>query len=302
MKGGNVIMLLALRALRETGALDRLQISVVLSGDEENAGSPLALARRDLVHAAEAADIAIGFEDGAGDPRMAVVSRRSASSWMLRTSGKPSHSSQIFRSEIGSGAIFEAARILQSFRDSLAREPYLTFNPGVIVGGTSAVLDSRTSRGTAFGKNNVVAESTLVSGDLRALSIEQRERAKALMQRIAAAHLPHGGAELKFNDMYPPLAPADGNRRLLAMFDRASQDLGFGAVSAVDPARAGAADVSFTEGHIEMAMDGVGLMGEGGHTVEETADLRTLGSQAKRMAVMLGRLAGRSMAEVRREH
>ena len=302
MKGGNVIMLLALRALHETGALDRLQISVVLSGDEENAGSPLALARRDLVHAAEAADIAIGFEDGAGDPRMAVVSRRSASSWMLRTSGKPSHSSQIFRSEIGSGAIFEAARILQSFRDSLAREPYLTFNPGVIVGGTSAVLDSRTSRGTAFGKNNVVAESTLVSGDLRALSIEQRERAKALMQRIAAAHLPHGGAELKFNDMYPPLAPADGNRRLLAMFDRASQDLGFGAVSAVDPARAGAADVSFTEGHIEMAMDGVGLMGEGGHTVEETADLRTLGSQAKRMAVMLGRLAGRSMAEVRREH
>ncbi len=299
MKGGNIVMLLALRALRETGALDRLQITVVLSGDEENAGSPLTLARRDLVAAAMAADIAIGFEDGAGDPRMAVVSRRSASSWTLRTSGKPSHSSQIFRPDIGSGAIFEAARILQSFRDSLTREPYLTFNPGVIVGGTSASLESRSGRGTAFGKNNVIAESTLVSGDLRALSIEQRERAKAVMQRIAAAHLPQGGAELRFNDMYPPLAPAEGNRRLLAMFDRASQDLGFGTVSAVDPARAGAADVSFTEGHVEMAMDGVGLMGGGGHTVEETADLRTLGSQAKRMAVTLGRLAGRSMAEVR---
>ncbi len=291
MKGGNIVMLLALRALRETGALNRLRISVVLSGDEENAGAPLALARRDLIAAATAADIAIGFEDGAGDPRTAVVSRRGASSWMLRTSGKPYHSSQIFRSDIGSGAIFEAARILASFRDSLANEPYLTFNPGIIVGGTSTSLDSRSSRGTAFGKNNVIAESTLVSGDLRALSIDQRERAKAAMRRIAAAHLPHGGADLQFNDAYPPLAPAEGNRRLLAMFDRASRDLGFGPVVAVDPARAGAADVSFTEGLVEMAMDGVGLMGEGGHTVNETADLWTLAIQAKRMAVTLGRLS-----------
>ena len=291
MKGGNIVMLLALRALRETGVLNRLRISVVLSGDEENAGAPLALARRDLIAAATAADIAIGFEDGAGDPRTAVVSRRGASSWMLRTSGKPYHSSQIFRSDIGSGAIFEAARILASFRDSLANEPYLTFNPGIVVGGTSVSLDTRSSRGTAFGKNNVVAESTLVSGDLRALSIEQRDRAKAVMQRIAAAHLPHGGADLQFTDAYPPLAPAEGNRRLLAMFDRASRDLGFGPVVAVDPARAGAADVSFTEGLVEMAMDGVGLMGEGGHTVNETADLRTLAIQAKRMAVTLGRLS-----------
>jgi glutamate carboxypeptidase len=41
-----------------------------------------------------------------------------------------------------------------------------------------------------------------------------------------------------------------------------------------------------------MAIDGVGLMGSGGHTVEETADLRTLPMQAKRAAVTLARLAG----------
>jgi glutamate carboxypeptidase len=58
----------------------------------------------------------------------------------------------------------------------------------------------------------------------------------------------------------------------------------------VDPARAGAADVSFTAGLVEMAMDGVGLMGDGGHTVDETADLRTFPVQAKRMAVLLWRL------------
>jgi glutamate carboxypeptidase len=284
-------MLLALRALRDAGALERLQFTVVLTGDEEKAGTPLALARADLIAAATAADIAIGFEDGAGDPRTAVISRRSSSGWVLRTSGRPAHSSQIFRADIGSGAIYETARILTAFRDSLSGEPYLTFNPGVILGGTSARLDLQESRGTAFGKSNVIAESTLVTGDLRALSIEQRERAKATMRRIAGAHLPHTGADIQFEDSYPPLAPSEGNRRLLTIFDRASQDLGFGPVNAVDPARAGAADVSFTSGLVDMAMDGVGLMGDGGHTVNETADLGTLAIQAKRMAVTLSRLA-----------
>jgi len=290
MKGGNAVMLLALRALREAGALDRLAVTVILTGDEEKAGAPLALARRDLIAAAEWADVAIGFEDGAGDPRTAVVARRGATSWVLRTAGRPAHSSQIFREGVGSGAIYEAARILTAFRDSLV-QPYLTFNPGVILGGTAIAFDREASRGTAFGKTNVIAESTAVAGDLRALSIEQRDDAKATMSRIVADHLPQTGAEIVFSDGYPPLAPSEGNQRLLAMYDQASRDLGFGAVAPVDPSRAGAADVSFTEGLVEMALDGVGLMGDGGHTVAETADLRTLPSQAKRMAVMLARLA-----------
>jgi glutamate carboxypeptidase len=111
------------------------------------------------------------------------------------------------------------------------------------------------------------------------------------MKRIVARHLPRTSATIAFDDGYPPLSPAAGNRRLLALYDRASQDLGCGPVEAVDPARAGAADVSFTEGRVEMALDGVGLMGSGGHTVEETADLRTLPSQAKRAAVLLWRLS-----------
>jgi len=291
MKGGDVIMLMALGALKDAGALDRLSVTVVLTGDEERAGDPHELARRDLVEAAKAADIAIAFEDGDGDPRTAVVARRGASGWTLRVQGKPAHSSQVFRDDIGYGAIFETARILDAFREQLVGEEYLTFNPGVIVGGTTIDYDSATTSGTAFGKSNVIAESTLVAGDLRALSIDQREKAKTTMQKIVADHLPYTDAELTFSDGYPPLAPTDGNRKLLAMFDQASRDLGFGPVKAVDPARAGAADVSFTAGYVDMVMDGVGLMGDGGHTVHETADLRTLPIQAKRMAVLLWRLA-----------
>jgi glutamate carboxypeptidase len=291
MKGGIVVLLTALGALQKSGLLDELSFSVVLTGDEEKCGEPIALARRDLLAAAERADVAIGFEDGAGDPRTAVIARRSASTWELRTRGRPAHSSQIFREENGAGAVFEAARILDAFHDELAGEEYLTFNPGVILGGSSVAFDPDRTRGEAAGKVNVIAESAVVAGDLRALSTEQRERAKDAMRRIAADNGARTSAEIVFEDLYPPLAPTDGNRRLLALFDEASRDLGFGPVEAVDPSRAGAADISFTAGLVEMALDGIGLMGTGGHTVEETADLRTLPMQAKRVAVLLHRLA-----------
>lgn len=293
MKGGIGVMLVALGALADARALDRVSVRVVLTGDEEKPGAPIELARRDLVEAADWADVAIGFEDGDGDPRTAVVARRGSSSWLLRTSGVPYHSSQIFHPDVGVGAIFEAARILTAFRDSLAGEPFLTFNPGAIVGGTAVSFDRDSSRGTAFGKTNVVAESTVVAGDLRALAPEQLERARATMRRIVAAHAPRAGASIEFFDSYPPLPPAAGNRRLLAIVDAASRDLGHGPVVEVDPAKAGAADVSFAAGRVAMAIDGLGLMGSGGHTVRETADLRTFASQARRIAVTLLRLPAR---------
>jgi len=290
MKGGNVVMLLALRGLREAGLLDQMQITVVLDGDEENAGDPVPRARAEITAAAEWADIAIGFEDGPGDPRTAVIGRRGSSSWLLRTSGTPFHSSQIFRPNVGSGAIFEAARILTAFHDSLSSEPNLTFNPGTIVGGTRTTFDVEQNRGTAFGKTNVVAESAVVAGDLRTLTPEQLRRSQETMRRLVARHYPRTGAEISFEDRYPPLAPTDGNRRLLALFDQASRDVGAGPMTAADPARAGAADISFTAGLVDMAVDGFGLLGSGGHTVDETADLRTLPVQARRVAVVLARL------------
>ncbi|TMQ72625.1 MAG: M20 family metallopeptidase, partial [Candidatus Eisenbacteria bacterium] len=61
MKGGDVIVLMALGALADARRLDRLSIRVVLMGDEEKSGAPLTLARRDLFAAADWADVAIGF-------------------------------------------------------------------------------------------------------------------------------------------------------------------------------------------------------------------------------------------------
>jgi glutamate carboxypeptidase len=300
MKGGDVVMLLALRALHDTGELDRLRVSVVLNGDEESPGRPIEAARAALVEAARGATAALGFEDGDGDPRHVIVSRRGSTGWTLSVSGTPSHSSQVFTPDVGIGAIFETARILERFRDSLAFEPYLTFNPGLVLGGTSLTHEQAAARGTAFGKSNVVAETTLVTGDLRALTLEQREHARAVMERIVADGSTRTSASIVFDDSYPPLAPTDGNRKLLAMIDQASRDLGLGALTPVDPARAGAADVSFLAGQVPMVVDAMGLKGGGGHTVLETARLRTLAVQAKRVAVTLSRLARQERATAKR--
>ena len=290
MKGGNVIIVQALKALQSIGALKSINIVVLMTGDEEDAGEPLALARAALVGAAKGAAAAIGFEDGPGKPETAVISRRGTTTWTLRVKGQPAHSSQIFRSDIGAGAIFEAARVLNAFREKLSTEPHLTFNPGTIVGGTTVEHDPVQTRGTAFGKTNVIAEHAIVQGDMRTLSPEQLAGAKKAMEAIVKTSLPHTEATITFEDGYPPLAPTDGNRKLLAMYDQASQDVGAGAVTAVDPDRAGAADVSFVATEVKMVLDGIGLMGRDDHTVKETADLQTLPSQTKRAAIFLLRL------------
>lgn len=297
MKGGDVIIVYALRALADAGLLNDMSVTVVMTGDEEKAGSPLDLARAVLVEAAEDADIAVAFENGDGDPTTAVVARRGSTSWRLEVRGHQAHSSQVFQPHVGAGAIYEAARILKGFYEGLDHFENLTFNPGVMLGGTEVAFDGEQARGTAFGKNNVVARTAVVTGDLRAVSMEQLEQARARMREIVAAHLPVTDAELTFADGYPPLAPTEGNYRLLALYDQVSRDLGLGPVEAVDPRNAGAADVSFTAGLVDMALDGIGMMGADDHSPQETAHLPTLLSQTRRAAVLLHRLSRRDATD-----
>ena len=294
MKGGDVIALYALRALEETGALDSMHVVVVYDGDEEDAGAPISAARHTLIDAAHGATAALGFEDGAGDPRTAVISRRGDISWTLTTTGHTAHSSQIFTTEYGAGAVYEAARVLDAFYTKLSTERFLTFNPGVVVGGTAVSLDSTLSAGTAAGKTNVVADTMVVAGDLRTLSPAQLAHAEQVMQSIVRHNLPGTTAHLVFADGYPPMAPTAGNKRLLAMYDRASRDLGSGPVVAVDPSRAGAADVSFVANEVPMAIDALGLSGHDDHSPQETADLRMLPVQTKRAAILMYRLTAQT--------
>jgi glutamate carboxypeptidase len=295
MKGGDVIIIYSLEALKQAGLLKDMNIIVVMTGDEELSGRPLELARAELIEAAKKADIALGFEDGDSDPKTGVVSRRSSSGWELNVTGIPAHSSQIFTASIGAGAIYETSRILTGFYERLSGEKDLTFNPGMILGGNEITRDNLLDGGSAFGKGNIVSKQAVVTGDIRAISPEQLKKAQTIMQEVVQAHLPQTNATLTFDEGYPPLAPTDGNFQLLGYYNKVSEDLGLGKVTAVNPRDAGAADISFTAGYVDMAIDGLGLFGGHGHTDKEYANLNWLPRQTKRTTLLMYRLTQSSV-------
>jgi len=297
MKGGNTIIISALRTLKKLNLLDNVSIKVLLTGDEESSGRPLSLSKKAIVDGAIWADIALGFENGDNNINTGMASRRGYTGWTLNVTGKPAHSSQIFNEEVGYGAIYETARILEAFRAQLEQEENLTFNPGMIVGGTSIDFDLAKSSGSAFGKSNVIAQKAKVKGDLRALSNKQLTSAKQTMQSIVKNNLNHTKAELIFEVGYPPMALTMGNLSLLAQYSQVSQDLGYNVVKAANPRKAGAADISFAAEHVDMSLDGLGLMGSGAHTKNEVADLTTLNKNIEKTAILIYRLAKQKAKE-----
>ena len=291
MKDGNVVIIYALKALKEIGALDNLSVTIAYTGDEEKAGRPLSISRKDLIEAGKWADIALGFEGAvtSNGSDWATIARRSSSSWTLEVTGKQAHSSGIFNDSVGAGAINETARILNSFYGEVRGEYGLTFNAGTIQGGTTVDYDPSQNRGATFGKTNVVPSLTVVHGGIRALSGEQLQGAKARMMAIVDNHLPKTSATITFSDGYPPMAPTDGNRNLAAKLSAVNEALGRGPMQIWDPLRRGAADISFVAPYTD-ALAGMGALGKGSHSPNESLELDSVGLAIKRAAILIYRL------------
>ena len=286
MKGGDVIILFALKALQAAGALKDMNITVVFTGDEEHPGDPLSVTRKDLIDAAKRTDIALAFEGG--NRSDATTARRGASSWRVTATGRQAHSAGVFGGA-GYGAIYELARIVNEFRVQLVGEQYLTFNVGTILGGTDVEYDTVGIKGTAASKLNIIAKAAVAHGDLRFISEEQKEKTRAKMREIVAKHLPGTDAKITFLDEYPAMSPTAGNARILAAYDTASQALGYGPVRALDPGARGAGDISFVAPLID-GLDGLGALGTGAHAPEERVNLNALRMQTERAALLLERL------------
>ena len=287
MKGGDVIVVEALRALYATGALKGRQVIVVFTGDEEDTGAPQSESRKALFEAAAKSDVALAFEGAVSG--MAVVGRRGIGSWRLHVTGEQAHSAGIFREGSGYGAIFETARILDRFRVDLP-EQYLTYNPSVMAGGTNVVFDTAASSGTATGKINVIPREAYVAGDIRFMTTGQFDATRAKMQSIVADSLPGTSASIEFEIEYPSMAPTDGNRDVLALLDAVSRDLGAGPIVAQDPGERGAGDISFVCTGRLACLDGLGAMGENDHAPGEYVQTPSLPMLTRRAALLMYRL------------
>lgn len=294
-KGGMVVMLMALKAMKAAGTLAKANIEIVLTGDEEDSGDPIDVARADLVAAGKRADVALDFEglviENGGD--MGSIARRSSNTWTLTATGKAGHSSGIFGEGVGDGAIYELTRIIATFRKELP-EQNLTFNVGLIAGGQTATFDSDGVRATATGKSNIIPGIAMARGDFRTLSEDQTKRVKDKMTAIVAAHAPLTDARIVFETGgYPAMAPTDGNRAILTALNGVNADLKLPEMPALDPLKRGAGDISFVANDVS-GIAGLGPSSRGDHAPGETVDLASFKRQAKRAAILMSRLSAQT--------
>jgi glutamate carboxypeptidase len=289
MKGGDVVVIMALQALEQAGLLKNTDITAYFTGDEEHAGYPREVTRGDFINRAKQADIALAFE-GANGLNSVATGRRGASGWRLDVTGKTGHSSGVFTPGAGYGAIYEAARILNQFRETLSTEKYLTFNPGIIIGGSDITYDEATSKGAAIAKTNIISPAVTVTGDLRFLTEDQKDRARVKMKEIVAQNLAQTSAKISFVDGIPSMAPTEGNNQVLSVINSISMDMGVGATVAGDPGSRGAGDISYVAAYVD-CIDGLGASGRGAHAPGETIHLNQLPFLIKRAALTIYRLS-----------
>jgi len=289
-KGGDAVIVAALRAMQAAGTLKNANITVFLTGDEEDAGRPLAISRRDLIAEGKRADAALDFEDLAvhDGNDMGSTARRSAGSWTVTVTGHAAHSAGVGADDYG--AIYDLARIIDQFRRELP-EDKLTYNVGLIGGGQTATLEADKIRLEATGKTNIIAAAAVARGDLRAISQDQIDRVEAKMRAIVAQPLAGAHAEISFDpDIYPPMPPTEGNRAILAELNGVNRDMGLPEMGELDPADRGAGDISFVAAEVS-GLAGLGPSSSGSHTARETVDIPSIFKQAKRAAILMSRMA-----------
>ncbi len=283
MKGGDMVLLAALKVLKDNDLLDNTNLTVYFTGDEESSGKPTSISRKDFIERAKQTEIALAFETAVGLNTVATA-RRGSSGWKLNVKGIMGHSSTVFSQQAGFGAIYEAARILNDFREKLSQEKYLTFNPGLIVGG-SEISDNK----EAIGKDNIISPRVTVTGDLRFLTETQKENARVKMKEIVAQNLNKTKAEIIFQDGIPSMEPTAENEKVLATLNQVSLDLGFGEVKAGDPGSRGAGDISYIAKYVA-CLDGLGASGRGAHAPGETMNMKEFPKLIQRTAILIYRL------------
>jgi glutamate carboxypeptidase len=262
MKAGIVMMVFALRALRDAQR-DRRPVIVVLDTDEEvgsETGRPIieAAAREcEAVLVLEPAQTLLGH---------LKTSRKGVGDVTIHVRGRASHAGVDF--EKGHSAVLELARQLLEVARFTDSSRGITVNPGVIRGGT---------------RTNVVAAEAVAEVDIR---VARAADAKELEQKFAALKPfdPQCSIEVTGGLNRPPMERTDGTVRLFAIAREQARALGF----ALDEASTGGgSDGNFTSALGIPTLDGLGAVGEGAHAANESILLAELPRRTALLACLL---------------
>jgi glutamate carboxypeptidase len=269
MKGGLVVGIFALRALRQAGLLDRIAVRGIVVGDEE-VGSPAS--QPITVEKVRGAAAALGLESGRGGD-LVVTRRKGIASLDARASGVAAHSGGDH--EKGRNAIWALARFVDRIQGFTDYGRGVTVSVGRIEGGTT---------------RNTVPAQARCEVDVRFLAPADGDEVLARIDEAARAAAVEGTRiEVLRPGSRPALVRTDASAALAAEYGECQREAGLGSGEA--PLSGGGSDASVTGAAGVPSIDGLGPRGAGFHTHDEYIELGSLVPKAGALVRFLARRA-----------
>jgi glutamate carboxypeptidase len=264
MKGGTFAALEAVRALIAAGIETPLPVSVLLTSDEE-IGSP---GTRPLIEAEARRHRAILVPEPAINGNGVVTGRYAIARYNLTAQGRPSHAGASLKK--GRSAIREMAGRILAIEDMTGDD--CTFSVGVVHGGQWVNCVSTTCRAEALSM---------------AKRQEDLDRGKARMLALTELREDGTGFTVDMGVVRPVWEPDEGTMALFALAEEVATELG---MTITHGSSGGGSDGNFTGAMGLPTLDGLGLRGDGYHTLGEYISVDSLLDRARLMAGLLSRI------------
>lgn len=260
MKGGNLLVLEALRQLQRAGIETALPVTVLFTSDEE-VGSP---STRDVIEAEASRHAAVLVPEPGGPGHEVTTGRYAIARFAIETTGRPSHAGA--RLSEGRSAIRAMARRIAEIEDMTTED--CTFSVGVIRGGewVNCVATTCTAQVLSMAKR----QDDLDRGVERMLALAGQEN------------------DVRFDVRQTVTRPVwEPDARTLALHARAEALAKQIGIPLPHRSAGGGSDGNFTGAAGVPTLDGLGVLGASGHTLEEHLLIDSLLSRGRLLAGLI---------------
>jgi len=261
MKGGVVVTMAAIAALREASALNRPVTALFTSDEEIGSGTSRALIEKLAGQAAVALVLESGLEDGS-----IKVWRKGVGDFTIRARGRAAHAGG--EHEKGRNAIRELAYQVLEIEKLTDYQVGTTVNVGVIRGGTVT---------------NVVPEEAVAEGDIRVLVTEEAARIEAALKALQSA-FPDTTVDVSVEFNRPPMPFNEANQAALAKAQKIAAAEG---IELKAGGSGGGSDGNFVAPLGVPVLDGLGTVGADYHSEREWIYTDSLASRARLVAALI---------------
>lgn len=267
MKAGAYMSLYAYRYLKRLGRTPHLPVTFMFMSEEE-VGSPFS---RKHIEAEAAKAKYVLVAEPARDGGRVVVARKGVADFIMRATGRPAHAGAMHQD--GRSAIKEIARQILEIEDMTDYERGVTFNAGMIKGGTGI---------------NVVPRECEVHIDMRVLTAEDGEEFTSRMLN-RTSHDPDVEIEVTGGLNRPPYQMTEEGEALFEFAREACLEHGLDLQ--YTPITGGGSDGNYSGAMGVPTLDGLGVDGAGAHTLDEHFLISSLVPRTKMWIKMFDRLS-----------